>query len=448
MTNRLFMHSIMNDSVLGRLKFVAKNEDSQVYGKMILDVMVNDAIKNSTAYQTYRAFATGATIPKKAKKGTKAANVPKTKDSFTADHNIINDDPDVKAVKASKCKSRKQFQSRGLSEGSGIIPEVPDETKYKSGDSSERVSTSQEVPDESKGKIASDNEDDWGSKDDETFLKNIKDHEVDWLSTDKDEAMNDDDKDKKMTRALLFKKPKMKELTEEEENVEKAKEEKKEEELKGDDQAKNEQEVGPNTVTHKDKLVLLQSTSSHSVSSNFDETVFEAADTDMPLNQGDETGNTDEQPDVEAITKDDWFKKPARPPTPDPEWNTRKSVDDAPEQSWLNDLANAEKPPLTFDDLMSTPIYFSAFAMNRLKIKYNIKECYRALSDQLDWNNPEGNRCPYDLKKPLPLHESRGRLIVLTYFFFNNDLKYLRGGSTDRKHSASTTKIKATKYEI
>ncbi|GKB00332.1 hypothetical protein Tco_0828325 [Tanacetum coccineum] len=111
-----------------------------------------------------------------------------------------------------------------------------------------------------------------------------------------------------------------------------------------------------------------------------------------------------------------------------------KQVDDAPKQSSLNDLANAKKPPLTFDDLMSTPIDFSAFSMNRLKIskltkadlvgpvynllkgtckscvelEYNIEECYRALFDQLDWNNPKGNRCPYDLSKPLPLHESRG----------------------------------------
>ncbi|GKB98859.1 hypothetical protein Tco_0984996, partial [Tanacetum coccineum] len=83
-----------------------------------------------------------------------------------------------------------------------------------------------------------------------------------------------------------------------------------------------------------------------------------AKDIDMPLNQGDDLGNTNEQPNVEAIPKQDWFKKPTRPPTPDPEWNTRKSVDDGPEQSWLNDLANAKKPPITFDDLISTPIDF------------------------------------------------------------------------------------------
>ncbi|GJU65682.1 hypothetical protein Tco_1247517 [Tanacetum coccineum] len=34
------------------------------------------------------------------------------------------------------------------------------------------------------------------------------------------------------------------------------------------------------------------------------------------------------------------------------------------------------------------------------------------------------------------------------YFFFNNDLEYLRGGSIDRKYTTSTTKTKAAKYEI
>ncbi|GJZ71666.1 hypothetical protein Tco_0635517 [Tanacetum coccineum] len=77
-----------------------------------------------------------------------------------------------------------------------------------------------------------------------------------------------------------------------------------------------------------------------------------------------------------------------------------------------------------------------------------MEECYRALSDQLDWNNPKGNRCPYDLNKPLPLHESRGHLTVPVGFFFNNDLEYLRGGSTDRKYMASITKTKAVKYDV
>ncbi|GKC65402.1 hypothetical protein Tco_1098000 [Tanacetum coccineum] len=46
-----------------------------------------------------------------------------------------------------------------------------------------------------------------------------------------------------------------------------------------------------------------------------------------------------------------------------------------------------------------------------------MEECYRALSDKLDWNNPEGDQCPYDLTKPLPLHRSPGRLTISFNFF-------------------------------
>nr|GFC94524.1 hypothetical protein [Tanacetum cinerariifolium] len=31
-----------------------------------------------------------------------------------------------------------------------------------------------------------------------------------------------------------------------------------------------------------------------------------------------------------------------------------------------------------------------------------MEECYKALSDRLDWTNPKGDRCTYDLSKPLP----------------------------------------------
>nr|GEW21929.1 hypothetical protein [Tanacetum cinerariifolium] len=112
------------------------------------------------------------------------------------------------------------------------------------------------------------------------------------------------------------------------------------------------------------------------------------------------------------------------------------SVDKGPEQSWLNDMAKATKPPLTFDEMMHTPIDFSAFVMNCLKIDnltkeilvgpaynllkgtcksyvkldYTMEECYCGLSEQLDWNNPEG--------------------------------------SNEKKNTASMTNSKATRYDL
>ncbi|GJR47485.1 hypothetical protein Tco_1315588 [Tanacetum coccineum] len=132
---------------------------------------------------------------------------------------------------------------------------------------------------------------------------------------------------------------------------------------------------------------------------------------------------TDDQPNVEAASESDWFKKPERPPTPDSNWNARISVDFRPPQTWISRIAQAEKPPLTFDELMNTPIDFLAY------------------------NNPEGKEYPFDLSKHLPLIEDRGRQVVLVGYFINNDLEYLKGGSSSKKFMTSTTKTKAAKYD-
>ncbi|GKB81371.1 hypothetical protein Tco_0948266, partial [Tanacetum coccineum] len=50
-----------------------------------------------------------------------------------------------------------------------------------------------------------------------------------------------------------------------------------------------------------------------------EESVFETADTEMPQDQGDDMGNAEDQPNVEAAFKHDWFKKPEKPLTPDPD---------------------------------------------------------------------------------------------------------------------------------
>nr|GEU77821.1 hypothetical protein [Tanacetum cinerariifolium] len=129
-------------------------------------------------------------------------------------------------------------------------------------------------------------------------------------------------------------------------------------------------------------------------------------------------GNIDE-PLVVNVDPKDWFKKPERPPTPDLEWN---------------------KGP-AYNILKGT-------CRSYVELDYNMEECYKALVDQLDWNNPEGNRYPFDLSKPLPLVMLGNTQIVSVDYFFNNDLAYLQGGSTDRTYTTSLTKIKAAKYDL
>ncbi|GKE71121.1 hypothetical protein Tco_1529193, partial [Tanacetum coccineum] len=80
--------------------------------------------------------------------------------------------------------------------------------------------------------------------------------------------------------------------------------------------------------------------------------------------------------------------------------------------------------------------------------EYNIEECYKFVTDQLDWNNPEGKKYSFDLSKPLMLIMDRGRQVLPVDYFINHDLEYLRGGSSTKKYTTSTTKTKAAKYDI
>ncbi|GKE60206.1 hypothetical protein Tco_1510573, partial [Tanacetum coccineum] len=92
-------------------------------------------------------------------------------------------------------------------------------------------------------------------------------------------------------------------------------------------------------------------------------------DSGEPHDQEFVTGNTDEQPADEVISKDAWWKKPEKPPTPDRDWNKRQSIDFRPAQPWITKMAKDKESPQSFDELMNTPIDFTAFVMNRLKIE-------------------------------------------------------------------------------
>ncbi|GJU36179.1 hypothetical protein Tco_1184533 [Tanacetum coccineum] len=80
--------------------------------------------------------------------------------------------------------------------------------------------------------------------------------------------------------------------------------------------------------------------------------------------------------------------------------------------------------------------------------QYDFKECYKAFSEKLDWENPEGGDYPFDLSKPLHLITHRNHQRVPFEFFINNDLKYLQGGVSTMTYTTSTTKSKAAKYAL
>ncbi|GKD37412.1 hypothetical protein Tco_1257619 [Tanacetum coccineum] len=85
---------------------------------------------------------------------------------------------------------------------------------------------------------------------------------------------------------------------------------------------------------------------------------------------------------------------------------------------------------------------------NYVELEYNFEECYKALSEKLDWENPEGGDYPFDLTNPLPLVMSGNNQKVLVNYFFNNDLKYLQGGVSTMTYTTSIAKTKATQYDL
>ncbi|GKE56086.1 hypothetical protein Tco_1495271, partial [Tanacetum coccineum] len=139
---------------------------------------------------------------------------------------------------------------------------------------------------------------------------------------------------------------------------------------------------------------------------------------------------------------------PTKLPSPDRDWN--KTLPDAhgPVQPWLSSLVQKEDPRESFNELLDTPLNFLAFVMNRLKWSSNtsLKNSTRH-TEQLDWNNPEGQQYPHDRRKPLPLiPNSQGRHVIPFDHFINKDLEYLISAILSQKYATSVTKTKAADY--
>nr|GEX11965.1 hypothetical protein CTI12_AA065210 [Tanacetum cinerariifolium] len=196
-------------------------------------------------------------------------------------------------------------------------------------------------------------------------------------------------------------------------------------------------------------------------------------DLEEPVPQEFKTCATDDQPVEEASQHPHYFQKQAKPPTLDSAWNKTLPATHGRIQPWINNLAKKADSRTSFNELMDTPVDFSAFVLNWLKVdtltpkllagltyelmkgsckslvelEFFLEEVYKATTDQLDWNNPEGQQYLHDLLKPLLLiPNSRGHYVIPFDHFINNDLEYLRCGASSRKYTTSVTKTKAADY--
>nr|GEV50174.1 hypothetical protein [Tanacetum cinerariifolium] len=131
----------------------------------------------------------------------------------------------------------------------------------------------------------------------------------------------------------------------------------------------------------------------------------------------------DDQPIVQSSQHPEWFSQPQKPPTLDLDTLTPKLL-----AGPTNELMKGSCKSL-------------------IELEYHLEEVYKAIMDQLDWVNPEGQQYPHNLLQPLPLiPDNRGRRVIPFAHFLNNELEYLRGGASSRKYTTSVTKTKAADY--
>ncbi|GJS09847.1 hypothetical protein Tco_0366643 [Tanacetum coccineum] len=142
------------------------------------------------------------------------------------------------------------------------------------------------------------------------------------------------------------------------------------------------------------------------------------------------------------LSSRDWFKQP----------NEKESTKEAPKQSCFNQLIDADKDPREFK-LQEGSTFMFAKKIKRFLKKDKITRielegpAFELLKNRIDWANLKGNILHNDLSKLLLLEGPLGRKSILTRYFFNKDLEYLRYGNTEKKHALSLTKIYATRYE-
>ncbi|GKC62651.1 hypothetical protein Tco_1095249 [Tanacetum coccineum] len=151
------------------------------------------------------------------------------------------------------------------------------------------------------------------------------------------------------------------------------------------------------------------------------------------------------EPKIAKNPNPKWFTQPPRPHTLDLECNKHQVVLDQPEQPWFNQMVSATNDPITFNDLMATPIDFSKYVLNRLRIDNLTQDILLGLA----YNLLKGMyRYPFDLSKPLPLQGHPGHLTIAADYFFNNDMEYLKSSNPEGTYTTSIMKSKATRYEI
>nr|GEW13044.1 retrovirus-related Pol polyprotein from transposon TNT 1-94 [Tanacetum cinerariifolium] len=153
-----------------------------------------------------------------------------------------------------------------------------------------------------------------------------------------------------------------------------------------------------------------------------------------PSNSDPNSKDTDTAHLPKLKIRPDWMKpilEKDRPTTPELDWAIPPNELSEPENNWANALASSKKK------LSKTDIEGPAFKVvrpfhdNNISLQFQMEECHRMLTDQVDLVNTKGHRIVPDIRKPLPLRGPPGPVTIQSQYFFNKDLNlktYVRYG--------------------
>ncbi|GJR10270.1 TCP-1/cpn60 chaperonin family protein [Tanacetum coccineum] len=173
-----------------------------------------------------------------------------------------------------------------------------------------------------------------------------------------------------------------------------------------------------------------------------------------------------------------WFRpilEEERPASPEPEWVIPPIDLPEADNNWANAFSKAHQDPnenklhnkiddigsfirwycrrIGKEELNKADLKGPAFMMvkgfheNNISFQFQMEECHKLLTNQIDLVNPEGHRIVPDISNPLPLGGPPGQVTIQPQFIFNKDLEYLLTGDKERNIALSISKLKAALYQ-
>ncbi|GJU73110.1 hypothetical protein Tco_1264515 [Tanacetum coccineum] len=291
--NKMFWHYARDDFMFTTIRVISKHKDTQEYGAILPQHLTNQAMLESEAFKTYRAYATGEKAPKSkaTKKKTDSESSPKTKPSQASKGKRIKtsakgDKPattkskgltvlsevalsEAEQMKLATKRSLKEFHishASGSGDGVDILSKVPDEQQQTGSGTNEGAGEDEEEDEEHDSDDDNDDNDDEDDDQENDSQRTESDDSGDefvhpTLSTykaneeeeEKEEEKAEDDNE--VTSDQKVSTPPDYELTEEDENQQD------DDTMGGEQEDEEDEELYGDTLTSEPPIVKQQSSS-------------------------------------------------------------------------------------------------------------------------------------------------------------------------------------------